>query len=308
MRPIRRLILLIVWLALVVAAVLLFVESVFAEDPAPGRPECRELMTAMLNTTLRRSGGSGSECFQTYLASPGHLKLDVAVPDPAAAEPRLDFFGRLCESEGTGDGYRTIETSASTLWIEIREPGDFVFCVAAQDPGLLLGEYKVRVAFLEGMAQKGGDPAEAEPDPDPLVYPGSRAFDELCRLGEVDDHGDTRRCSTPIEIGHVSSFSGELSNDWGDDEDYFTFFIGGELRPTLEIRITAEESGVVGELTDRRGYRLAGGVVDGTEVRMVKTLAGPAQYFVRVQGGPDRAVGRYRLSIQALSVLSPGPG
>lgn len=307
MRPLRRMLLLIVWLALVVAALLLFVDSIFAEDPTPGRPDCRELMTAMLNTTLRRSGGSESECFQTYLASPGHLKLDVAVPDPAAAEPRLDFYGRLCESEGTGDGYRTIETSASTLWIEFREPGDFAFCVAVQDPELLLTEYKVRVSFLEGMAQKGGDPAEAEPDPDPLVYRGSSALDELCRLGEVDDHGDTRGCSTPVEIGQTFSLSGELSNDWGDDEDYFTFFIDGELRPTLEIRITAEESGVVGELTDRRGYRLAGGGAgEGAEVRMVKTLAGPAPYFVRVHGGADRVAGRYRLAIRVLSAFSPG--
>ncbi len=147
MSAIRQWTWVIVWLA----ATLLFADSARAKEPKPRRPECHELVEAIVNTTLRRSGGVGSECFATYLTAEGHLGLDVTVRDPAAAEARIDFFGQVCEATGTdGDEYRYPEMLAASIVVEIREAGRVAFCVAAQDPRLRLGEYKLRVAFAEG--------------------------------------------------------------------------------------------------------------------------------------------------------------
>lgn len=249
--------------------------------------DCRRTAAADSNATLRLFRADGRECFATRLAAKGRLTLDVAVPGPAAAEPRLEFLGRACEEPGSaGRSHRYEKRSAAAMSIAIGQPGSYVFCVAAQDPGRPLEELKVRTGFAAAAFAKEGDPEEDEPPPDPKAR--ARAIRAICRLGEVDDHGDSPFCATPLH----RRAGGELGNDWGDDHDYFVLTVG-ELE-TFRIRSTGETD-TFGSLYDHRGYRIAadddGG--PGANFRIVKTLV-PGRYWIRVEGRGG-AEGAYRL-------------
>ena len=74
---------------------------------------------------------------------------------------------------------------------------------------------------------------------------------ELCREGEVDDHGDTFTCATPLHLNKEAV--GEIANGWGDDEDFFRF----RLREPRTVEIQSGGfADTVGELYDRYGNRL----------------------------------------------------
>ena len=172
-------------------------------------------------------------------------------------------------------------------------------------------------SFAFGCGLKNGDPDEDEPDPDSFAFdygdldefeldPDSfandcdpslrRVIDQMCRSGEVDDHGDTFACATTLDLGHP--VFGEVRNDWGDDADIFAFMLS-ELR-TVEIA-TSGRIDIFGGLYDRSGQRLAadddGG--SGDRFRLVKTLV-PGWYFVRVEGRHS-SEGDYRLHVDVLS-------
>ena len=67
------------------------------------------------------------------------------------------------------------------------------------------------------------DPEEDEPDLDPFTGTGTEQapIARLCRPDEGDDHGDFMLCGTSIELGAVAT--GQIHNDWGDDQDTFRF-------------------------------------------------------------------------------------
>ncbi len=279
-----------------------------------------------LNTTHRSSHGSGgkSQCFESYVPS-GTLKLDVAVPGGAAPEPRLVFLGRAdAPAAHLGTAFSYLDRSATSLLLEIRRRDTYQFCVAAQDPLLLLEEYKLTSAFAAGSSLASVDPDEDEPDPDSLAQspvstdpdedepdPDSLAFgggasaavgprdrglrellDAMCRSGEVDDHGDTFACATAVDPGRA--VAGEVRNDWGDDADVFAFLLT-ELE-TVEIATTGKTD-TFGALYDFSGHRL-GTDDDGGgrgNFRIARTL-GPGWYFVRVAGS-RRSEGGYRLRV-----------
>ncbi len=159
---------------------------------------------------------------------------------------------------------------------------------------------------------KNGDPDEDDPDPDSLSFrygagpvdaelePLDRRLSEvlakMCRSGEVDDHGDTITCATALNPGRA--VSGEIWNDWGDDQDFFAFRLP-ELQ-TVEIA-TIGGTDTFGSLYDRFGHQLA---VDddegaGGNFRIVKTLAA-GWYFARVEGH-DRSEGAYNITVDVLS-------
>jgi len=125
----------------------------------------------------------------------------------------------------------------------------------------------------------------------------SPPLDEICALGERDDHGDTFGCATAVTPeGGVDA---EIANDWGDDADVFRFVLPGS--PTTDLwRVEVATSGaldVFGVLFDRHGERLAqadsGG--SGGNLRLTRILS-PGVYFVRIEGSL-RAEGAYRLKL-----------
>jgi hypothetical protein len=261
--------------------------SVFAETPSDS---CETFTAIDLNTTLRVQGKDSVEaqCFEVDAVAAGHLWLDIAVPGSARALPRLDFSAQACGgTQAEDEGFTYVRRRAASLWLEILVPGSYSFCVAAQDPSLRLGEYKLTAAFVSGGPETlvPGDPDEDEPDPETLL-------DERCRLGEVDDHGDMFACATAIHLG--PAVAGEIRNGWGDDEDVFTFRLG-ELG-TVEIATTGETD-TFGSLYDESGQRLAADDDGGNAAnfRMAKTLV-PGWYFVRVEGR-HRDEGAYRLVV-----------
>ncbi len=249
------------------------------------------------------------------------LTLDVTVPAAASAEPVLDVVGRGCGGRQKAGDFAYIERTASHQVLAIRTPGEYFVRVAAHDPTLDLGDYKLTAGLVEqeysGSCSKIGDPAEDEPEPDPFSSGGCSkigdpAEDEpepdpltgvrltrgtgWCSSSEIDDHGDTFTCATRLGLGR--EVKGEISSDWGDDEDTFVFFLT-ELR-TVEIESTGETD-TTGTLYDRYAHRLAMDEDGGHEdnFRMIKTLA-PGRYFVRIEGGLH-AEGPYRLSVRVLN-------
>ncbi len=148
------------------------------------------------------------------------------------------------------------------------------------------------IARLGGvnMHKSGENEEEDQPDPGPGTPAQRFRLDDLCRVGERDDHGDTFTCATSIAPGR--SVTGEIRNGWGDDDDVFAFTLS-ELR-TVAIEATGD-AGTFGELYDRFGQRLA---ISDEVGSMVKTL-GPGPYFIRV-GAAGTAVGPYQLNVQVL--------
>ncbi len=330
--------------------------SVFAEVM---ESDCGDPTAIELNTTIRTIGADEPQCFAAYVGSAGILWIDVSIPGPDLVQPRLEFPGPNCDRPRTdeGEGFAYMERLAASMWLEIRAPGNYSFCVAAQDPRQRLAEYKVRVAYVESPAREpsyltedepdpepfnqgclegvlkltedepdpepfnqgcpGGvlkltedepDPepfnqgcrggvfklTEEEPDPEPKAGSLRRALYESCRLGEIDDHGETYACATRLHPGRP--VTGEICNESGDDRDLFWFHLA-ELA-TVEIESTGETD-TFGGLYDRYGHRLATADEGGDErnFRMVKTLV-PGGYFVRVEGR-YQAKGAYRLSVDA---------
>ncbi len=250
---------------------------------------------------LRRSGGAPKECFPAYLTAAGTLYLDATVHDPDASALRIDFSG-----EG-----RLLNATAASLTVEIPAAGNIEVCASAEDPRRLLADYQLHVVFTSAVEFKDGDPMEEEIDPDPFVFvelkdgdpmeeeidPDPLRFvreDDGC--ADDDDHGNVRGCATPLDLD--AEVHAELLNEHLDDEDTFAVFVGERERPAVEITIDARMPGFVGEIYDVFGHRLAFGVDDGDGARLVKTLTGPAIYFVRVHGGVDRVSGGYRLTLK----------
>ncbi len=245
--------------------------------------------------------------------SVGILSLDVTVPaaarpGSAPAEVKLGFTGPGCGAADAGHAPALVERSATHLVLAVPAPGPQVFRLAAADPSLPLGDFRLRTAFSpDGRSRSpdkvGEDEEEIEIEANPLVHEGlgesrplASRLDELCRSGEVDDHGDSFPCATFLAPGRA--VAGEIGNGWGDDQDVFVVVLGGspetELR-TLEIE-AAGDVDVVGGLYDRAGQRLATGVGDGG-FRIVRTVR-PGTYYVRVGGG-EGAEGFYALRVEA---------
>ncbi len=146
------------------------------------------------------------------------------------------------------------------------------------DGGRLLASF-LTVQLSESWSRKG-DPEDVDPDPDARTGDGTGSvlrrllhYQPNCRQGEVDDHGDTMSCATPLVLGRPTA--GEIGIAWGDD-DVFVLILSEVT--TVEITVTA---GFSGELLDRFGQRLAADY--GDQVRIVRTLA-PGRYFFRVAG------------------------
>ena len=98
---------------------------------------------------------------------------------------------------------------------------------------------------------KGEDDHELEIEVDPLVaQTGS-----LCVPNLDDDHSDGTLCAAPLTVdGLGARIHGELSNDWGDDQDVYAFTL---KRPsTVRLTIDALLGSVSTALYDADGQRV----------------------------------------------------
>ncbi len=134
----------------------------------------------------------------------------------------------------------------------------------------------------------------AAPDPSRSLL---SKLDQLCRQGEVDDHGDSFTCATFLRPGRA--VTGEIGNGWGDDVDTFHFILGALPEADLWT-VTIETFGdvdTVGGLYDRSSQRLdaADHSGRGDNFRIVRSLS-PGAYYVRVEGR-EGAEGPYALSV-----------
>jgi len=269
-----------------------------------------------LNSSLRLYGDPQGEPLFVKLEVPsaGILSIDVAVPGTAPAEPKLGFVGSGCGVPEMRSEPVVLERSATHLVLVAQDSGPHLFRVASEDPLLPLHELKLRTGFVPDAAPgqpwpKGGeDEEEIEIEPNPLVYAGedeSRSLHaklhELCRWGELDDHGDSFPCATLLSPGQ--GMVGEIGNDRGDDSDVFRFVLGSPQETQLRTLVieTTGDLDTFGVLYDRSGQRLekADGGGSGSNFRIVRTL-GPGTYFVRVEGR-DGVQGRYALRVEASS-------
>ncbi len=167
--------------------------------------------------------------------------------------------------------------------------------VSDPDPGDL--KDRTRQVMASILTLEGSPSLKTEPevsDPDPGDVPVSSAvvvsaalrhvtlIEPLCRHAEAGDHGDTAICSTPVVLGRTET--GELTNDWNDDRDVFSFLL--EKVSKVEIVLVADVSGFAYELTGPTGQELAVDKLltsDGASLHLVSTLA-PGRYFFHVTG------------------------
>ncbi len=287
-----------------------------AADFGKSKNRCGDAVPVDLNSTLRGHGveASRSVLLEMEIPSPGIVTLDVSAPAPAAAEPSLGLFGSDRGVPTPGRGVVIVQRFLNHMVLAVRDPGTYVFRLAAQDPLLPLQEYKIRTGFmtldLSDIAdwEKDDDVIEIDPDqvstppPDSFTSPSRFARQCLSFQGspeELDDHSDTFPCATPLSPG--DEVTAELGNGWGDDHDVFRFVLGGSHGSDLwRVRLgTTGDTDTFGGLYDRSGQRLArdddGGV--GANFRIVRTLS-PGLYFVRVEGR-HRAEGPYALRVEA---------
>ncbi|MCP4660050.1 MAG: hypothetical protein GY856_32005 [bacterium] len=279
------------------AALLLVPSGAFAEVGEV----CSELT---LNTTIRRTETpvpQTRDCYRATVPSRGLLTLDVSAPWTPDAEPQLVFLGR--DSSNRRRGYRLVRETPRGVIVEVKAPGTFVVEIVSEDPRQPLSGYKLRSAFVRGGAPSAAvrkDVDEEECDILEINSPTSgaslmefcvtagldggtepyrlgRRFTP-CELGEVDDHGDTPLCATPMVL--ESSTAGEIGNDAGDDEDFFTFAL--EQRRSVEIGILGGDTSQL-TLYDGDVRKMDAGTRCGDSSWVVRTLE-PGRYYVRVRG------------------------
>ncbi len=283
--------------------------------------------------SLRAFAASGeSYDLRLDVPTPGILSLDASVPGLAGPEPSLGFVAGGCGPSPVSSQPLLLERSASHLVAAVASPGSYLVRLSASDPRRPLADFKLRSGFVpdeignvsakngddddvieieaDGLGYAGGNVLSEEDDDvieieaDGSSYPGSgpgrslhSKLHQLCRSGEVDDHGDSFTCATFLGPGQRGS--GEIGNGWGDDIDMFRFRLGGRSEAdlqTVEIE-TAGEVDTLGGLYDHLGQRLdrAAGGGEGANFRIVTTLR-PGTYFVRVEGASG-AGGFYTLSV-----------
>ena len=131
------------------------------------------------------------------------------------------------------------------------------------------------------------------------VTPGSNAtgdfevfasFIDVCHLGDVDDHGNSLLCATPIEMGG-SPASGEIESPVTADYDVFTF----EQEDAATVTIASTGGDVSAGLYDSEGVLLDTGLTF-----QIPAALAASRYYVQVSGDDEST---YEISV----ALDPEP-
>jgi pre-peptidase len=140
----------------------------------------------------------------------------------------------------------------------VAPPGDY--CVQVRPPAGATGDFTVAVAFTD-----------------------------VCHLGNVDDHGESFLCATPIAID--GSDSGEIDSSTANDVDVFTFTLGSAATVTIE---SSGSTDVDGSLFDEQGTLITADADSGSGANfLISRSLAAGRYYVRVEG----ADGVYGISV-----------
>lgn len=129
-------------------------------------------------------------------------------------------------------------------------------------------------------------------------YTVSATFTDVCHLGDLDDHGDSFLCATPLTVGSGSStspVSGEItSSSTTADGDMFSFELSSSATVTIE---SSGSTDVTATLYDADGAEIASDDNGGSSpnFRIVESLAA-GRYYVRVEGSSTTTTGGYSIS------------
>lgn len=237
---------------------------------------------------------------------PGSLLLRVGTEHPHLPLGRFKLTTSFVEARLVEEAFslapRVFVTRTSFLAAGVETKGDPED--VDPDPGSLILPGGRRLASLTTLyfsspAEKG-DPEDVDPDPGSFTAPSPGDVEQVsyyaptCRQAELDDHGDTMACATPVVMTPAASVAGEIGNGHGDDVDVFVLTFP-ELT-TVELTTTGDAD-TFGTLYDRSGQLLAtdDDSAGARHFRIVATLA-PGRYFVRVEGG-GAAEGAYELRV-----------
>jgi hypothetical protein len=222
-------------------------------------------------------GRVASVRFRVNVPQAGFLALDLTIPGSVEPEPTLRLVA--------GGALRRLAQTPTSLLVEAQEAGTLLVEVAALESYQSLPAFKLRSAFkAEGTAVGGLIVAnDVDPWDDDLggkKPPGTAAVgDELCALGEQDDHGDVPLCSTPIVS--IQPVAGTLHNEAGDDEDVFLVHL-----PSMAVLTVETVADAAVELVLRNGDGLAVAIQRsegaGEPLRLARALAA-GRYFLEVE-------------------------
>jgi len=140
----------------------------------------------------------------------------------------------------------------------VAPPGDY--CVQVRPPAGATGDFTVEVAFTD-----------------------------VCHLGDVDDHGESFLCATPIAID--GSDTGEIDSSTTNDVDVFTFTLSSAATVTIE---SSGSTDVDGSLFDEQGTLITSDTDSGSGANfLISYSLAAGRYYIRVEG----ADGAYGISV-----------
>ncbi len=279
------------------------------------------------------------DCFRLQTPAAGLLMLDLAVPGPATAEPRLALLGPNCERSANVD---VIESSASHLLVASDTPQTLTVCADAQDPLQALGEFKLRTAFAELYPGGTRKAEEIEAIPDPLTGETRRA-EEIEAIpdpltGETHKAEEIEAIPDPLtgetyKAEEIEAIPDPFADPWdtlcrlADFDDHSDSLLcatatglGRSLRAEIDngwgddhdvfafelsaprtVRIeTSGDTDTFGGLYDHLGQRLATADDGGNGDNFrLAKTLQPGLYFVRVEGSLGTR-GAYQLTIDEI--------
>lgn len=170
--------------------------------------------------------------------------------------------------EGTGPGLQ------SSLYTDVSS-GSYPMLNSAQ-LGTSLPE-------LQTIVPAGDHCIQVTPGTGTADFEVQATFVDVCHLGDVDDHGDSFICATPVTVDGSSVSGAITSSSTIDDIDRFTFVLSSAA--TVSIKSTGSTD-VEADLHDGNGSLLASDDDSGTtspNFKITQALAA-GRYYVRVKG------------------------
>jgi hypothetical protein len=235
-------------------------------------------------------GASWAQDCQTELgSSTGYVTL--ASGDTTSKEKKID--------EWSGDVIKLRTNKPGVLVVEAVGTGaqNALYAGSSSGPHPLLDSSRLGTGLRELQAiVRAGDhciqvvpPAGATGD-----YRVEASFVDICHLGDLDDHGDSFLCATPISVSGTKS--GEITSTLTTtDHDMFSLVVSTTASYSIE---SSGSTDVSASLLDSEGGLLDADDNSGTtspNFKIVETLSA-GQYYIQVKG----ANGSYSFSVTQL--------